>query len=66
MSEEQEYENITAEDYIKFLHISISHIDNKRDRDEAIEHLFQVKEQLANLENCYSLKAYEHDIKRSL
>ena len=57
MMEDLEFQNITAEEYVKFLHISISHIENKRDRTEMIEHLYQVKEQLHHLETCYQLEA---------
>ena len=52
-----EFENITAEEYVKFLHISISHIEDKRHRTEMIDHLQQVKEQLHHLETCYQLEA---------
>lgn len=52
-----EFENITAEEYVKFLHISISHIEDKRHRTEMIDHLHQVKEQLHHLETCYQLEA---------
>lgn len=48
--------NITCEEYLKWLHISISYIEDKEERTEAIEHLRQVKEQLAFLEHCFKLK----------
>ena len=55
--EDTELMNITAEEYVKFLHISISYIENKREREEMINHLYQVKEQLHHLETCYQLEA---------
>ena len=52
-------ENMTAEDYVKFLHISISYIENKKERTKAIKHLCEVKDELTRLERCFDLPAYE-------
>ena len=57
--EEENYENITLEEYIKFLHISISHIEDPDHRTDMIKHLCQIKEQHHLLESCYSLPSYE-------
>ncbi len=57
--EELEFEHITAEEYVKWLHIFISHIEDEEHRDDMIQHLCEVKDQLAHMETCYSLEAYE-------
>ncbi len=57
--DEQEFEKITMEEYIKFLHISISHIEEPDYRTDMIKHLGEVKDQFDHLENCYSLPSYE-------
>lgn len=57
--EEHEFEHITAEEYVKFLHISISHIEDPDHRTEMITHLCEVRDQLQHLENCYQLPTYE-------
>ena len=48
--------NITLEEYIKYLHISISYIEDPEERTEVIEHLYQIKEQAHFLETCYQLE----------
>ena len=57
--DDTELMNITAEEYVKFLHISISYIEDKEERTDMIEHLYKIKEQLHFLETCYQLEAYE-------
>ena len=56
---EEEYQNIPLEEYIKYLHIAISHIEDRAYRSEMVEHLCQIKDQHQYLEDCYSLPSYE-------
>ena len=55
---EEDYTNITAEEYVKYLHIAISHVEDMDQRTEMIQHLCEVRDQLAHLETCYSLPSY--------
>ena len=61
MEEDIELENIPAEEYVKFLHISISYIEDKAHRTEMIDHLVAVKTQLDYLENCYQLESTPYE-----
>ena len=53
-------DNLTIQDYIKYLHIQISHLPEWHElRDEMSAHLMDQKEQLLWLETCYNAPAYE-------
>ena len=57
MDDIDNYEHITLEEYVKYLHIFISHIEEPDLRTEMITHLQEIKEQHHFLETCYLLEA---------
>ena len=51
--------NITAEEYITSLHITISHVDDDEMRSELIDYLNAIKDQIQTLEDSFNLSPYE-------
>ena len=53
--------NITAEEFITGLHISISYVDDETLRTEMIDYMNAIKDQIQTLEDSYNLSPYEAD-----
>ena len=51
--------NMTAEEFITNLHISISYVDDDVLRSEMIDYMNAIKDQIQSLEDSYNLSPYE-------
>ena len=51
--------NITAEEFITNLHITISHVTDEVLRTEMIDYLLTIKDQIQSLEDSFNLSPYE-------
>ena len=51
--------NMTAEEFITNLHISISYVDDEVLRSEMIDYMNAIKDQIQSLEDSYNLSPYE-------